>query len=89
MAAIAGAPDLAGLWAHLAARLPDYARPVFLRLTDAIEVTSTFKHRKNGLMGEGFAAATDPVFVADRERGAYVPLDAALLARIQAGKLRF
>jgi fatty-acyl-CoA synthase len=88
MAAIAGTPDLAGLWAHLAARLPDYARPVFLRLTGALAVTATFKHRKNNLAREGFAATADPVFVADRERKTYVPLDKVLLARVKAGTLR-
>jgi fatty-acyl-CoA synthase len=67
-----------------------YARPLFLRLQPALEVTGTFKHRKVGLVEEGFdpARTPDPLYFADAERGAYVPLDAALYARIASGALR-
>jgi fatty-acyl-CoA synthase len=82
--------DLAGLPAHLAARLPDYARPVFLRLTPALEATETFKTRKQALAEEGFDPnrLVDPLFVFDRSAGAYAPLDAARFARIAAGDER-
>ena len=48
MAALAAdvALDLAELRAHLVRRLPAYARPVFLRLTDRIDATETFKQKK-------------------------------------------
>src|SRR5262249_43941605 len=36
--------DLAALRAHLIERLPDYARPRFLRLREALDITGTFKH---------------------------------------------
>jgi fatty-acyl-CoA synthase len=88
MAAIVGAPDLKALWKHLADRLPGYARPVFLRLRGEIEITATFKHRKNDLAREGFAVTVDPVFVADRRQKTYVPLDATLRARIVSGDFR-
>ena len=39
---------------HLARRLPAYARPLFLRIKDRIEVTATFKHKKNELAREGY-----------------------------------
>jgi fatty-acyl-CoA synthase len=83
-------PDLVALREHLRARLPAYARPLFLRLRDAIEITSTFKHRKSDLVRDGFdpAATVDPIYVHDAARGAFVRLDAALLRRIQDGKLR-
>src|SRR5262249_35182107 len=38
--------NLAAFPEHLAARLPEYARPVFLRIRREIEVTSTFKQKK-------------------------------------------
>jgi len=76
--------------AHLAERLPDYARPVFLRLRDAIDVTGTFKPQKQALAREGCdpALIADPLYVNDRENSAYVALDAALYRRICAGGFR-
>jgi fatty-acyl-CoA synthase len=82
--------DLARLRRHLTERLPDYARPVFLRLRDGIALTGTFKPQKQALAAEGYdpAAIADDLYVDDRAPGAYVKLDLALYARIQAGKVR-
>jgi fatty-acyl-CoA synthase len=92
MAAIVseGALDLAELRKHLARFLPPYARPLFLRITDHIEATATFKHTKNDLKREGYdpAATSDPIFFDDPARGAFVPLDRALYQHIQDGKVR-
>ena len=79
-----------GLRRHLAPRLPPYARPLFLRIKKDIDVTSTFKHKKSDLAREGFDPATtsDTLYFDDRERQAYVPLDAALHARIVTGAIR-
>ena len=46
--------DLAGLKPYLAARLPGYARPVFLRLVPSLAVTETFKQKKQDLLARGF-----------------------------------
>jgi fatty-acyl-CoA synthase len=92
MAAIVGdgAVDLAALRVHLTAHLPEYARPLFLRVRNEIEVTATFKHKKHELMREGYdpAGTTDPIYLDDRARRAFVPLDQALFDCIQAGQLR-
>ncbi len=92
MAALVAGPDLdlAALRAHLAQRLPDYARPVFLRLVGALEVTETFKLKKQPLAADGWdaARAIDPLFVEDRAAGAYVALDETLAERIRAGEMR-
>ena len=92
MAALAatGALDLAGLHAHLARALPDYARPLFLRVCRELEVTATFKPKKSDRVREGFdpAATADALYFDDRERGAFVPLDAALYRQILAGERR-
>jgi len=82
--------DFADLRHHLARRLPAYARPLFLRIKDRIDVTATFKHKKNELVQEGFDLATvsDPVYFDDPEQQAYVRLDAALYKRISAGMVR-
>ena len=85
-----GALDFAGLRAHLSRRLPPYARPLFLRLQDRIDTTSTFKPQKTELKRQGFdlTVVRDPIYFDDPEQGAYVPLDAALYERIDAGKVR-
>jgi fatty-acyl-CoA synthase len=92
MAAIVsdGAPDLDELREHLARRLPGYARPKFVRLTERIAATATFKHTAAGLQREGFdpAATDDPIYFDDAAKKAYVRLDGALYARITAGKVR-
>jgi len=82
--------DIEGVGPYLQSRLPSYARPLFLRLTDKIEVTSTFKHKKADLVRDGF----DPRLIADRlylrdpETQAYVALDAARFGRISDGSIR-
>ncbi len=83
--------DLAAFARHVEARLPDYARPVFLRLCDAIATTGTFKPVKAALAREGYDPGTvgDVLYCHDRSRGGFVPLDAALYARIQGGEVRW
>jgi fatty-acyl-CoA synthase len=85
-----GKPDLAGLYAHLAAHLPEYARPLFLRIQSAIDVTSTFKQKKIDLVRQGFDPATcsEPVYVSDPQRRTFVPLDAMLYRQIVNGLVR-
>jgi len=81
--------DLVAFRQHLAGHLPEYARPLFLRVCDDIDVTGTFKPQKNALMREGYASAEidDQVYFHERDRG-FVVLDRALLAHIQTGRVR-
>jgi len=78
------------LRAHLASRLPGYARPLFLRLRDTLEVTATFKQTKAALVRQGFdpTATADIILFDDRERGAFVPLDQLLYQRIVSGTIQ-
>ena len=82
--------DLAGLRTHVTKSLPDYARPIFIRLKRELEVTGTFKQRKLDLVKEGFdpSAIKDEVYFNDQQLGAYVPLDSALYEKIQAKAFR-
>ena len=82
--------DLKALRSYLAARLADYARPLFLRIVGAIDVTATFKQRKLALVKEGFdpACVSDPLYVDDPDRRAFVPIDDALYRRIVTGQTR-
>jgi fatty-acyl-CoA synthase len=82
--------DLGKLHRELAAKLPAYARPVFLRVLNTLEITGTFKLRKQDLISEGYdpARVRDPLFLDSPASGGYVPLDAQLFARLQSGALR-
>ncbi len=84
----AGRFDGAALAAQLRARLPQYAVPLFLRLRQDQETTSTFKHRKVDLKREGFdpQQVSDPLYLLDNQ--AYVPLTAEVFERIASGAIR-
>jgi fatty-acyl-CoA synthase len=82
--------DLAALRAYLVAHLPDYARPLFLRIRSDIDKTATFKQRKIHMAKEGFdpSQVADALFFDDPRVGAYVRLDGALYGQIVSGEVR-
>lgn len=82
--------DIAALPAHLAERLPPYARPVFVRISRELDATETFKQKKGELAREGFdpAAISDPLFMLDPKSGAYAALDSATFTKIIDGTIR-
>jgi fatty-acyl-CoA synthase len=82
--------DPQGLHAELTERLPPYARPAFLRIRDAFELTDTFKQKKSALAEEGFdlSRVAEALFVQDPEQGTYVPLTHGILERITTGGMR-
>ena len=82
--------DLAALYQHLQKSLPDYARPVFLRIRKDLDMTATFKQRKVDLVKQGFDPdeITDPIYFNDPSRRAFVPLDRTLYASIKSGQTR-
>jgi fatty-acyl-CoA synthase len=79
MAALVVNPEfsLERLQQELTARLPAYARPMFIRLLETLELTATFKLRKQDLAREGYdpRKVRDPLFVYDQNRQRYVVLD--------------
>jgi fatty-acyl-CoA synthase len=81
--------DIATLRDHLAAALPTYARPLFVRCCHTLDATGTFKLVKRTLMAEGYAGADpgDPVWFNDRVGGLFVACDAALCRAIEANRL--
>lgn len=82
--------DLAALRSHVADRLPAYARPVFLRIVPAIEMTGTFRLRKADLAAQGFdPAQAGEVYVDDKSLEAYVRLDPSAYERIRGGNMRW
>ena len=53
--------DVGAFEQHVAKRLPEYARPVFLRIVSEIEMTATFKPKKQELV----RASYDPLATTD------------------------
>jgi fatty-acyl-CoA synthase len=85
-----GGLDLVELRKHVVRSLPPYARPLFLRIKGRIEVTPTFKHKKQELGRESYdpTATADAIYFDDPGQQAFVRLDEALYRRIQAGAVR-
>lgn len=85
-----GELDLAALYAHVADDLAAYARPLFLRQREALDVTGTLKHRKVELVEEGFdpSMIDEPLYFRDDAAKTYVPLTPELHAKIVAGEMR-
>jgi fatty-acyl-CoA synthase len=82
--------NLADLRSFLTAHLPDYARPLFLRIQGEIDATATFKQRKISLVKDGFDPVhiKDVLFFDDPRTGAYVRLDDTLYKQIVSGEVR-
>jgi fatty-acyl-CoA synthase len=82
--------DLAALRAHVMGQLPEYARPLFLRIQSEIDVTGTFKQKKLDLVRQGFdpSGTTDPIYFNDPASQSFVRLDKDLYDRLQAGQVR-
>ncbi|XP_056322608.1 long-chain fatty acid transport protein 6 [Danio aesculapii] len=68
--------------------LPSYARPLFIRLQESIETTSTFKQQKFGLVENGFNPSTisDPLYFLDYTEKSYIPLTSSVYASISNGQ---
>jgi fatty-acyl-CoA synthase len=82
--------NLTALHEYLARQLPEYARPVFLRIREDNDVTTTFKQKKVDLVKDGFdpSRTGDPIYFSDPQRKAFVRLDGGLFADINAGRIR-
>jgi len=82
--------DFSAFADHLARRLPAYAHPVFVRISQNLDATETFKQKKHQLAREGFdpAGVTDPLYFRDPALGEYRPLLADEHARIIGGTIR-
>jgi fatty-acyl-CoA synthase len=79
--------DGEAFYRYVAARLPAYAAPIFVRILPEAEVTGTFKLRKVELQKQGFdpEQVPDRLFVRDEAASAYVPLTPQRAAEIRSG----
>jgi fatty-acyl-CoA synthase len=80
--------ELAEFRAHLASCLPPYAKPVFLRIRNHVDLTGTFKYSKTELLREGYDpdACADELYFDNSEE--FVPLGKDLYKRINGGEFR-
>ncbi|CAG7716243.1 unnamed protein product [Allacma fusca] len=70
--------------------LPSYARPLFVRFTNYIDLTGTFKLKKVDLQEEGFNIhkIQDSVYFFHGAHNKYVKLDEGLYNNLMEGKVR-
>uniref|UniRef100_A0A8C3LVL6 long-chain-fatty-acid--CoA ligase n=1 Tax=Chrysolophus pictus TaxID=9089 RepID=A0A8C3LVL6_CHRPC len=82
--------DGAELFRHVAAALPPYAWPRFIRLQERLALTPTFKQQKALLAQEGCdpSRVAAPLLLLDLPAAAYVPMGPALWDGVVAGRIR-
>ncbi|XP_037608691.1 long-chain fatty acid transport protein 6 [Sebastes umbrosus] len=91
MAAMIVRPELTfdgkKLFEHVMKEIPAYARPLFIRLQEFMEMTSTFKQQKFQLVQSGFNPLTisDLLYVLDYQQQNYIPLTDSIYQSILAG----
>lgn len=83
--------DFRGFTVALKKELPDFAVPIFIRITDEIEHTASLKFKKKILQEEGFdiERISDPIYVLLPDTNEYQRLTKAIKANIEAGEYRF
>jgi len=83
--------DARAYFEHAEKAVPPYARPLFVRVSEAMDVTGTLKHTKTRLQQEGYdpTLVGDPLWYRDAAARTYVPLDAAAKERIDCGAIAF
>ena len=73
--------DPNAFYSFVSERVPRYAAPVFVRISDQADITATFKLRKVDLQKQGYSPANfnDPLFVRDEINHTYLPYSIAVL----------
>lgn len=79
--------DGKALAATLYGTLPGYAVPLFVRVVESLETTSTFKSRKVDLRKQGYGEdVSDPLYVLNGREEGYVPFYDSYPAEVAAGQ---
>jgi fatty-acyl-CoA synthase len=92
MAALVVNPDFrfSEFWEHITSNLPEFARPLVVRLCTSLPMTGTFKPITAQLAAEGYDpdGIEDALYVSDRASDGFVPLDRARYEAILRGESR-
>ena len=85
-----GGRQSAGFPLHCETTLPRYARPVFVRLSNAVDATSTFKLKKAALQEQGFNpdAIDDDLYFRHPDNDEYVPMTKEIYRYLSDQRLR-
>jgi fatty-acyl-CoA synthase len=88
--ALKGELDTTAFRKYLGEHLPEYARPLFIRLANCVQLTPTFKVQKHVFAQESYdpSATTDPILFNDPVRQEFLKLDLELYKLILAGQVR-
>jgi len=83
--------ELSSLYAGMVDTLPSYARPIFVRFVEEIDVTGTFKLKKRDLQQEGFNpdALNQKVYIVDNTMKTYNLVTQEIYNNIVNGNMRF
>jgi fatty-acyl-CoA synthase len=87
---VTNAFDVGTFRTYLVEHLPEYARPMFLRLANDLQITGTFKSQKQKLSSQGFdpSSISDPIFFNDPACKSFVRIDPGLFEHILTGQIR-
>lgn len=82
--------DSGAVFKHVENLLPSYARPLFIRIQESLDVTGTFKHQKGKLRDEGFDPNkfTDALYFYHTKEKNYVPLTVNIYEHVVSGKIK-
>jgi fatty-acyl-CoA synthase len=85
-----GELNLPALREHIVGNLPAYARPLFVRIREELEVTPTFKWTKTDLVRQGYdpAATSDAIYFNHPGHETFIQVDQALHDQIRSGQIR-
>lgn len=68
-------------------RLPSYAVPLFVRIVESLETTTTFKSRKVELRNQAYGSdVSDPLYVLSGREEGYLPFYEGYPGEVAAGK---
>ncbi|XP_075903971.1 long-chain fatty acid transport protein 2 [Nelusetta ayraudi] len=78
------------IYNHVLSYLPSYARPRFIRIQNAMEVTGTFKQMKAKLVEEAFdpTRIQDRLYILDDHEKSYIPMAPQIYDHIVSGNLK-
>ncbi|MCJ0904673.1 long-chain-acyl-CoA synthetase [Rhodococcus sp. ARC_M6] len=81
------AVDDSNIAAHLYGKLPGYAVPLFIRIVDSLEHTSTFKSRKVELRNDGYDVGADSLYVLTGRESGYAGSYDGYVGEVAAGAI--
>lgn len=82
--------DVSQVYAAVRNELPSYAAPLFLRISEQLDTTSTFKNKKNELVKQGFdpQLVKSPIYYRDDGVKSYRKLTEDVFSTIQQGTIK-